>query len=39
MSDGQMEFSEVLNAGNPNDFKKIYDASKTIPLLQPFKFL
>ena len=27
MSDGQMEFSEVLNAGNPNDFKKIYDAS------------
>ena len=22
-----MEFSEVLNAGNPNDFKKIYDAS------------
>ncbi|MBE6360869.1 MAG: RNA polymerase sigma factor [Treponema bryantii] len=27
MSDSQMGFSEVINAGNPVDFRKIYDAS------------
>lgn len=26
MSDSQMGFSEVINAGNPDDFRKIYDA-------------